>query len=248
MKLVAGGRGASSLCRWRTRKENAMPEDLTHIAGPFGAALLRGERRHRTPAGPPAPARPDHQGGSGVLKVCTLAESTQRDGFDNAIDLVRRIPIPDSAGFQQSRLAGIKPGERLLNEMVQTIVFAGDKPILATAAIGSSMIPETIKLVLSVAGQGLSLDEVQAAPAFLSDFSSLPKKNAAKPFGISIPEGTYHPEFIKDLKAKRVKLNLIPTATAKGLRGTAAAVKIDAKMGLRSTTETTDFLLFGGAQ
>lgn len=162
--------------------------------------------------------------------------------------VVGGIPIPDSAGFQQSRLAGIKPGERLPNEMVQTIVFARDKPILATAAIGSSMIPETIKLVLSVAGQGLSLDEVQAAPAFLSDFSSNPKKNAAKPFGISIPEGTYPPEFIKALKAKGVKLNLVPAAMANGLRGTVAAVKIDPKAGLRSTTETTGVLLFGGAQ
>jgi gamma-glutamyltranspeptidase/glutathione hydrolase len=162
--------------------------------------------------------------------------------------VVGGIPIPDSAGFQQIRLAGIKPGERLPNEMVQTIVLAGDKPILATAAIGSSMIPETIKLVLSVAGQGLSLDEVQAAPAFLSDFGSLPKKNAAKPFGISIPEGAYRPEFIKDLKAKGVKLNLVPAATANGLRGTVAAVKIDPKTGLRSTTETRDVLLFGGAQ
>lgn len=162
--------------------------------------------------------------------------------------VVGGIPIPDSAGFQQSRLAGIKPGERLPNEMVQTIVFAGDKPILATAAIGSSMIPETLKLVLSVAGQGLSLDEVQAAPAFLSDFSSNPKKNAAKPFGISIPEGTYPPEFIKALKAKGVKLNLVSAAMANGLRGTVAAVKIDPKAGLRSTTETTGVLLFGGAQ
>ena len=50
--------------------------------------------------------------------------------------VVGGIPIPDSAGFQQARLATIKPGDRLPNEMVQTIVFTGDKPILATAAIG----------------------------------------------------------------------------------------------------------------
>ena len=53
------GNGAYPLDRWRTGKGNAMPEDLTHTVGPFGAALLRAERRPRTPAGPPAPARPD---------------------------------------------------------------------------------------------------------------------------------------------------------------------------------------------
>jgi gamma-glutamyltranspeptidase/glutathione hydrolase len=85
--------------------------------------------------------------------------------------VVGGIPIPDSAGFQQARLASIKPGDRLPNEMLQTIVFTGNKPILATAAIGSSMVAETIKLVLCAAGQHLSLPEVQAAPALLYNFS-----------------------------------------------------------------------------
>ena len=42
--------------------------------------------------------------------------------------VVGGIPIPDSAGFQQARLATIKPGDRVPNEMVQTIVFPGDTP------------------------------------------------------------------------------------------------------------------------
>jgi hypothetical protein len=59
MKLVAG--------EWRlpvrpleNRQRDAMPEDLTHIAGPSEAALLRAERRPRAPAGFPVRARPDH--------------------------------------------------------------------------------------------------------------------------------------------------------------------------------------------
>ena len=74
--------------------------------------------------------------------------------------VVGGIPIPDSAGFQQERLAALKPGDRVPHEMVQTITFTGDKPILATAAIGSTLISESIKVVLCVAGQRLGLEEV----------------------------------------------------------------------------------------
>jgi len=41
------------------------------------AALPRIDRRCRDPAGPPAPARPDHPGERGVTKFCTLTERTQ---------------------------------------------------------------------------------------------------------------------------------------------------------------------------
>jgi hypothetical protein len=55
--------------------------------------------------------------------------------------------------------------------MMQTIVFAAEKPTLATASIGSLMIPETLKLVLAVVGQRLDLETVQTAPRLLAGFS-----------------------------------------------------------------------------
>ncbi|QVL32672.1 gamma-glutamyltransferase [Telmatocola sphagniphila] len=162
--------------------------------------------------------------------------------------VVGGIPIPDSAGFQQARLATLKPGSRLPNEMVQTIVLEGNKPILATAAIGAALIPETIKLILSVAGQGLSLEEVQAAPAYLSDYSPLTKPEGARSLAVSLPEGLYGSELLNELEAKKVKVKIVPSQMAAGLRGTVAAVKIDPKTGVRSTTETQKVLLYGGGQ
>jgi hypothetical protein len=41
------------------------------------AALPRIDRRCRDPAGPPAPARPDHPGAPVVIKFCTLTERTR---------------------------------------------------------------------------------------------------------------------------------------------------------------------------
>jgi hypothetical protein len=51
------------------------------------AALPRIDRRCRDPAGPPAPARPDHPGERGVTKFCTLTERTLITGITDA-------PIP----------------------------------------------------------------------------------------------------------------------------------------------------------
>jgi gamma-glutamyltranspeptidase / glutathione hydrolase len=67
--------------------------------------------------------------------------------------VVGGIPIPDSAGFQQERLATLKPGDRLPNEIACTLRFSGKKPVLATAPIGSALVPETMKTILGVIGQ-----------------------------------------------------------------------------------------------
>jgi gamma-glutamyltranspeptidase / glutathione hydrolase len=132
--------------------------------------------------------------------------------------------------------------------MMQTIVFTGDKPTLATAAIGSSMIPETIKLVLTITGQGLDLATVQAAPPLMSNFIlSLPGQSA-EDRGVVIPDGAYSVQFVKNLEAMGVKLTKIPTSTANGLRGTVVAVQIDLRSGERHTVETPGVLVFGGAE
>ena len=107
--------------------------------------------------------------------------------------VVGGIPIPDSAGFQQARLASIKPGERVPNEMVQTIVFAGGKPLMATAAIGSSGMLETIKLVVTVVGQRQDLATVQAAPPLIYNFMLAAPGQSVFQRGLVIPDGAYAP-------------------------------------------------------
>ena len=79
MKLVVGGTAPPRSTAGEPGN-GAMRQDLTDTAGPLGAALVPAERRRRGPAGFRAPARPDHPGGSGVLKFCTLAESTHCAG------------------------------------------------------------------------------------------------------------------------------------------------------------------------
>ena len=115
--------------------------------------------------------------------------------------VVGGIPIPDSAGFQQARLATIKPGDRLPQRDGADDRFHRRQADVATAAIGSSGIPETLKLVLTVAGQGLDLETVQAAPPLLYNFMLARPGQSVMNRGLVIPDGAYRVDFVKNLEA-----------------------------------------------
>ena len=162
--------------------------------------------------------------------------------------VVDGIPIPDSAAFQQARLASIEPGERLRHEIIDTIVFTGDKPVLATASIGSSLVPESLRVLLGVLGQKQSLETVMAEPPLLAhlDFSAGRQTVAAIP--VSIPQGAYAADFLARIKAAGVNIQELPTATAGGLRGTLAAVAIDPQTGRRTAVDEPGVMVFNEAQ
>jgi gamma-glutamyltranspeptidase / glutathione hydrolase len=58
------------------------------------------------------------------------------------------IPIANAAGFQQTILAGIKPGNPVPQAEAPVIATTGAKPVLAIASVGASLVPETVRLVV----------------------------------------------------------------------------------------------------
>jgi gamma-glutamyltranspeptidase/glutathione hydrolase len=163
--------------------------------------------------------------------------------------VVGGIPIPDSAGFQQARLAQIAPGARLPNEIADTIVFDADHhPVLATASIGSALLPETLRTLVSVIGQGHSLASVAAAPPLLieTDPKNYMLPPAQRP--VPVPAGAYDSKFVDALKAQEMNVSEIPVTIVSGTRGTLALVAIDPATGERTTPENPNVMVFGGAQ
>jgi len=154
--------------------------------------------------------------------------------------VVDGVPIPDSAGFQQTALAGIKPGDRVPHQIIDTIAFEGDTPVLATGSIGFSLQLESIRVLLGALGQHLDLATIMAAPPLLrtSDTSGV----------VSTPQGAYQPEFITKLKATGLNVKEVPAETAAGLRGTLAAVAIDPKSSKRIAVDQLDVMVFNGAE
>jgi gamma-glutamyltranspeptidase/glutathione hydrolase len=162
--------------------------------------------------------------------------------------VVDGIPIPDSAGFQQANLASIEPGNRVPHQIIDTLAFEGDKPVLATASIGSSLIPESIRVLVGVLGQHQDLAALMAAPPLLSTFDMSGVQRAPSEQVVSIPQGAYSPEYVGKLKSLGLNLAEVPAATAGALRGTLAAVSIDPHTGRRSAVNQPGIMVFNEIQ
>jgi gamma-glutamyltranspeptidase / glutathione hydrolase len=152
--------------------------------------------------------------------------------------VVGGIPIPDAAGFQQARLAAIKPGDPVPQDMAPVIAMTGAKPVLAIASVGSSLIPETVRLVVGSLANHLDPQAVMAAPPLLLNMEPA---NAAET-GLSrpelVPEGAYDQGFLKELQASGINTKSLSVQQVYTIKGTAVLATIDAESGVRRSVET----------
>jgi gamma-glutamyltranspeptidase/glutathione hydrolase len=72
------------------------------------------------------------------------------------------ISIPDSAGFQQSLLSTVKPGDYVPNVTNPNIVCKNGRPVLASSAIGTGLIQTTLQCLHAFLALGMSVDEIVA--------------------------------------------------------------------------------------
>lgn len=161
--------------------------------------------------------------------------------------VVGGIPIPDSAGFQQLRLADLAPGARLPNEISDTLVLdAHNRPVLAAGVIGSSMLPEVLRVVVSRVAQHQPLAVVAAAPPLLinTDPASYRLPLARQP--VPVQAGAYDAAFLAKLRLAGVVVTEIPATSVAGIRGTVALVGWDAET--KSAPETPGVMVYAGAE
>lgn len=159
--------------------------------------------------------------------------------------VVGGIPLPDSAGFQQDVLARLEPGSRVPDPIACTLTFDGSQPVLATAPIGASLIPQTIATVLSVIGEKQTLAGALAAPPVLDNYAQ-----DSLPFGarkVAVPAGGYAADFIARVKALGVPIAEVSAEETEILRGTLAAAAIDPRTHQASTVEVPGVMVFAGS-
>lgn len=176
---------------------------------------------------------------AGNIAVVTHTINTVVWGSSGIV--VGGIPLPDSAGFQQQAMAAILPGSRLPHQIVDTIVLRENQPVLATASIGASLMPETLRILVSVLGQKRKLTKVMAAPPLLMNFPALDSEDERS---LSIPNTGYHPNFVATLKELHPKLELTTPENVAALRGTVAAIAIDPQTGNRSAANQPGVMVF----
>lgn len=162
--------------------------------------------------------------------------------------VVGGIPIPDSAGFQQPVLAMITPGDRVPHQIIDTISFDGNQPVLATASIGSSLIPESIRVLFGILGQHQPLGTVLRAPPLLLNVGVSVIERPAWQLPVPIPKDAYSPDFIARLRKMGMTLDEIAPERISSLRGTLAAVSLDPATGQRSAVNEPSLFVFNAAE
>jgi len=179
--------------------------------------------------------------------VAALVHSINAVTWGTTGMVVGGIPIGDPAGFQQWRLAAIQPGERVPNDMAPVIVMRGGKPVLAVATVGSSLVAETARILLSTLGNHLGLQAAMEAPPLLYNY--LPPKGGGTAILRTqfVPESAYDPDFLRNLEASGVVLERKSRVEVLTIKGTAVVGAGDLETGAWRSVETPSLFGFAGA-
>jgi len=152
--------------------------------------------------------------------------------------IVRGVPLSDAACFQQARLSALQPGDRVPNEMAPVIAFAEGEPTVAIASVGASLIPETARLLLSTIAHHIEPAVAIAAPPLLLNL------DFAQRATVHLPENGYDADFLKNLRALDLTVELEPQQKVWTLKGTAVIAEIDAAKLARRTVELPTIFSF----
>ncbi len=192
-----------------------------------------------------------HSAGTVVIdkwgNVAALVHTINSEPWGSTGIVVGGIPLSDAAGFQQTRLAAIKPGDRVPDDAAPTIVLVGKKPRLALATVGTSVLAETVRITLGILGNHLDPRTVIAAPALLYNYETPQPGETYIWKHQLIPGGAYDAAFLASLAASGVKVQQKTRVQVLTLRGTTALGMMDATSGTRRSVEDPSIIDFADA-
>lgn len=197
-----------------------------------------------------APTSTDTHHSAGVVvvdrwgNVAALVHTINTVPWGSTGIVVGGIPLSDAAGLQQARLAAIKPGDRLPDDMAPCILLSRGKPVLATASIGVSEIPETVRIVLGIRGYHLDAQSILTAPPVLFNFEPPDKDETYTWKKQLVPEAAYSDELLRAVQALGVKIRRESQSQVLILRGTTAVVEIDPATGTKRSAEVPSIIDF----
>jgi gamma-glutamyltranspeptidase/glutathione hydrolase len=179
--------------------------------------------------------------------VAALVHSINTANWGTTGIVVGGIPISDPGAMQQWRLAAIKPGDRVPNDMAPVIVMHGARPVMAVASVGASLTAETVRILLGTLGNRLDLQTVMEAPPLLYNFQAPKAGETALHRTQLVPETAYRPDFIHNLEASGVAIQKKSRIEALTIKGTAAIGAFDPETAIWRTVETPALFDFADA-
>ncbi len=204
------------------------------------------------PEDTPGSDAPDHSDAIVVIdrwgNIAALGHTIYTAIWGTTGIVVGGIPVPDSGGLLQAQLATLKPGESIPNVEVPILVLKGTKPVMATAGIGRSLIPETVRLLLGTLGNRVDAQTLMAAPPLLVNFSfTLRPGETYLSKAPVVPEGAYTADFLKNLELSGMKVEQVSRRQVLETKGTVVVGMVDPETGTRRSIETTTVLSFAEA-
>ncbi len=161
--------------------------------------------------------------------------------------VVGGVPLSDAAGLQQSRLAQVKPGDRVPDDMAPVIVMKANKPVLAVATVGASLVPETVRIILGALGNHADPNILLSTPPLLYNYAPPESGESYIWKKQLVPDGAYDSDFLRQLQALGVKMQQEKRQQVLALRGTAAFVVFDQTGGTLHSAEDPNVIDFGDA-
>lgn len=200
---------------------------------------------------PTQPEIPHHSAGVVVIdrwgNVAALVHTINTMPWGSTGIVVGGIPLSDAAGTQQGRLKNVKPGDRVPDDMAPCIVLEAGKPALAVASIGSSLLQETVRIILGVLGNHTDPNTLLAAPPLLYNYESPQPDETYIWKRQLVPEDAYDSEFLQRLQSSGVQVRKEPKAQVLALRGTAAFATLDLRDHVWKSAEDPAVIDFGDA-
>ena len=179
--------------------------------------------------------------------VAALVHSANTAVWGSSGLVVEGVPIPDAAAVNVQRIASLVPGDRVPNEMSPLIAMRSGKPVLAVATIGSSLIQETLRVLVGTLGNGGGLAAVMAAPPLLVNIDPMPPGMSPNQFPVHVPLNAYDPDFLARLRALGVNVQERSAQQVATIKGTAAVVAIDGRGGVMRSAEVPGMVSFATA-
>jgi gamma-glutamyltranspeptidase / glutathione hydrolase len=243
--------GVPRLTAWKQSKGLSVVA-ADRVTKPYAQALLP---LLTDAPGQQKPADPHHSDSVVVVdrwgNVAALVHSINTGPWGDTGIVVGGVPISNAAGFQQDRLAAIQPGNAIPQDEAPVIALSGTvpggKPTLAIATIGVSLLPETVRLLVSVLGNHLDPLTAMAAPPMLLNFepSKAGEKAGARPD--LIPADAYSQDFLKSLSDSGFRVETKSKYEVFAMKGTAVMGVIDPENGTLRSVEKPEIFGFATA-
>ena len=159
--------------------------------------------------------------------------------------IVDGVPIPEAASVNKWALAG----DLLVNDIAPLIAVRRGRPVAVVGATGTSLMPETVRLMGEVISGHEDLTAITAAPPLLYNFKAPTSLEGFAAWPVLVPATAYDQPFLKRLEALGMSIKQEPRQAAwTSLRGTAAAAVIARSKGVATAVEVPIIDMFAESE